>query len=404
MRSPVDSLTWTLAARFLLGDKSRVLAGTARAAIASIAIGVLAMVIGMALMSGYRHDLERRLLAGSAAVGVFPIAGAPSALEPDPLRRLTSIEGVAAVGRVVYGQGSMASGSAAEGVDLTLRGVDPGGPDLTGRPIDLASTAEGLPEIVPGAELAADLGIADGDVVRLTVLDASSVRPRFRYRSAVVREPFRSGYFEFDRSWAVVDRGFLAELTGLRGSFELTLEDPEAAGRVAEEARTLLGPDFDVRNFRNANQELFEALEWQQALLFLVLGLIVVVSTFNVASTLVVLVRERWRQLGVLAAMGTPPRQLAAVFVVYGGLVGAAGIVLGLAGGSLAAWILDEFEIIRLGSGLSSIYFLSAVPFRLRWWDLGAIGSFALLVTVAACILPARRAASLDPAAALRYQ
>jgi lipoprotein-releasing system permease protein len=392
----------SIARRFLTGGQSRLLAGTARAAIASIAIGVTAMVVGMALMSGYRHDLEHRLLAGSAAVGVFPSGLVDPATEPHAVAVLGAIPGVAAVGRVVYGQGSVAAEQGGEGLDVTLRGIDSGGADLSGRPRHLA--AGDPPEIVPGSELARRLGVAAGDTVRLTVLEASYSRPRFRYRSVRVGEPFESGYFEFDRSWALVDRGLLEELTGLAGTFELTLEEPAAADRVAGEARRLLGTDYEVRNFRDANRELFEALEWQQVLLFLVLGLIVVVSTFNVASTLVVLVRERMRELGVLAAMGAAPRDLGRVFLVYGGLVGAIGVSLGLGVGSLAAWVLDEFQLIRLGSGLSSVYFLSSVPFRLRWTDLGAIGLFSLAVTLASCLLPARRATRRDPAAALRYQ
>lgn len=398
------AFSWSVARRFLTGDKSRVLAGTARAAILSVAVGVTAMVIGMALMSGYRHDLEHRLLAGSAAVGVFPSAVVGEGASERIVAALATIPGVDSVGHVVYGQGSVATERQREGLDVTLRGIDPGGTNLAGRPVQLGKSAEGLPEIALGADLAERLGVQVGDTVRLTVLAVSALRPKFRYRSAVVGEPFRSGYFEFDRSWALVERRFLEELTGLSGTLELTLARAGEADRVAEAARRLLGADYEVRNFRNANRDLFEALEWQQELLFMVLGLIVVVSTFNVASTLVVLVRERLRQLGVLAAMGTPPGQLARIFLLYGALVGCIGVLLGLGIGSLAAWVLDEFEIIRLSSGLASIYFLSSVPFRLQGLDLAAIGLFALSVTVAACVLPARRAMRLDPSVALRYQ
>ena len=159
-----------------------------------------------------------------------------------------------------------------------------------------------------------------------------------------------------------------------------------------------------MRNFRDVNRDLFDALKLQQMALFLVLGLIVVVSTFNVASTLVVLVRERLRQLGVLAAIGASPRQLAKIFVAYGACVGFTGVLLGLALGSGISWMLDEFELIRLGSGLASIYFLSSVPFRLQVGDLAAVALFAVLITWVACIVPARRVMRLDPAKALRYE
>lgn len=396
------ALVWDVARRFLSGGESRLLAGTARAAILSIALGVAALVIAMALMSGYRHDLERRLLAGSAAVGVFPPRDGRST--EASVAALEAIDGVVAVGRVVYGQGSVSSRKRRDGLDVTFRGVDAAGSGLAGYPVALERGEDGLASVALGAELAAALGVGAGDMVRLTVLEVSLERPAFRYVSARVSELFQSGYFEFDRSWAVVERSLLEELTGLGATYELTLDDPREAGRVATEARRRLGPEYEVRNFRLVNEPLFEALRWQQLLLFLVLSLIVVVSTFNVASTLVVLVRERMRQLGVLVAVGMPPRQLGGIFLLYGVLVGVVGVASGLVAGAGVAWVLDEFEVIRLGSGLASIYFLSSVPFRLEPLELAVTGLFALLVTLGACILPARRAMRLDPAAALRHQ
>jgi len=403
--APADSrlpIALLLASRFLAGGKSRLLGGTARVAIASTALGVMAMVIAMSLMSGYRYDLERRLLAGNAAIGVYP--GAAGLGDPEQWRLLGSIEGVEGVYRVSYGQGSIASQSAVEPVDATFRGIDASGPGLAGRPVRIEARDDGLPAIALGQDLAAVLDVTTGDVVRMTVLEADLVRPRFRYRSAYVSEVFRSGFFEFDRSWAVVDRGLLEELTGLSASWELVLSQPAETSRIVSEARDLLGAGWEVRNFRDANRELFDALEVQQMLLFLVLSLIVLVSTFNVASTLVVLLRERLRQLGVLAAMGTPPRVLRTAFLVYGGVLGLSGVALGLAVGSALSWALDEFEVIRLSSDLASVYFLSSVPFRLRLIDLSAIAGFASAVILLACVLPAARAVRLDAADALRYQ
>jgi lipoprotein-releasing system permease protein len=397
-------LTLILAARFLRGTRGRLLGGTARAAIASTALGVMAMVVVMALMSGYRHDLERRLLAGNAAIGVFPGVTVSDADRSTMVERLESIDGVSTVYRVAYGQGSVTAERSGEPLDVTFRGVDPGGIGLGGSRVDLETGPDDLPAILLGEGLAEALCTSVGGVVRLTVLDLGRARPRFSYRSARVGATFRSGFFEFDRSWAVIDRQLLESLTGLAGSWEVALADPTVASEVALAARDRLGPGFEVRNFRDANRDLFEALEVQQVLLFFVLSLIVVVSTFNVASTLVVLVRERLRQLGALAAMGVEPTGLRNAFLVYGAVLGVAGVVLGVAVGSLAAWALDEFELIRLSSELASIYFLSSVPFRLRAVDLGAIALFSSIVICLACLIPARRLMRLDAASALRYQ
>ncbi len=116
------------------------------------------------------------------------------------------------------------------------------------------------------------------------------------------------------------------------------------------------------------------------------------------------LVRERLREIGVLATLGLPPRRLRALFLWYGGALGLAGTVAGVALGSLVAWLLTEFELIRFDPEVAAIYFISSVPFRVRAPELAAVALFTLAVTVAACWLPSRRAARVRPAVALRHE
>jgi lipoprotein-releasing system permease protein len=146
------------------------------------------------------------------------------------------------------------------------------------------------------------------------------------------------------------------------------------------------------------------ALDLQKLGLFVVIGLIVLVSTFNIASTLVILVRERMRDIGVLSALGLRPRQLVFVFLVYGMLLGGIGIAIGAALGSGISWLLTYFEIIRFGPEVAAIYFIDAVPFRVRPQDLAAVTAFALLITLAVSLWPALRATRIRPADALRYE
>ncbi len=186
--------------------------------------------------------------------------------------------------------------------------------------------------------------------------------------------------------------------------YEIELVDANAAGTVAEQIREILGSDFLVTDWRDLNRELFTALEVQKIALFFVLGLIVVVSTFNVASSLVVLVRERMRDVGVLASLGLSPPELRTVFLLYGGALGLAGTLCGVALGVAASWVLTEFELIRFDPDLAEIYFIDSVPFRVEAPDILAVIAFTLLVTLVACWLPARRAGSVLPATALRYE
>lgn len=409
------SFVLSLAWRFFRGRGNRLLDGTARAALIGTTLGVTAMVIAMALMSGYREDLRRKLVRGNAAVIAYPLFGSQTSWDPEKRATLETVPGVSAVRPVIYGQGSLVSDHLGDGVEVTLRGIDAvNGLDGLGD-LQLAShlqPADRLLEgkklgLVLGSDLADRLAVREGELLRLMVLGFREGRPGFKYRQAVVLGRFATGFSEFDQNWLVTDRreveGMLGTEAG-RGMLEVVVEDPDRADAVSERTRELLGGEYLVTSWRDLNRELFTALEVQQIALFFVLGLIVVVSTFNVASSLVVLVRERMRDVGVLAALGLSPGQLRTVFLLYGAGLGALGCLLGVLLGSGIAWILTEFELIRFDPEMAAIYFISSVPFKIEMADITAVVVFTLGVTLLACWIPAKRAARVRPATALRYE
>lgn len=399
-------LPWLIAWRYMVHQRSRMLSSTARAALLATALGVTAMVIAMALMTGYTEDLERKLVGLQAEV-----TAVPTGLNVDPdrdprLAAVAALQEVERVNRTTFGDGSLANPATGEDATVMLRGVDPERDPTVADPAQLATGDDGLPRILAGHQLLRRLDLAPGDAARLVVMEIDGRRPRFHYRSVRVGGSFTTGFAEFDASWVLLDR---RQLEGLRGTgglevVELHLAPGADAEAAAARIEALLGGDYAVQSARALNRELFLALELQQLLLFLVLGLIVVVSTFNIASTLVVLVRERMRDVGVLGAMGLEPRQLWWVFTLYGAFLGALGTLGGVALGSAASWLFTTFELVRFGPEIAAIYFIDSVPFRVQPLDLLAIVVFTLAVTLVACALPAYRAASVRPSLALRYE
>jgi lipoprotein-releasing system permease protein len=402
----VVSVAW----RFLRGKRSELLDGTARSALAATAIGVAAMVIAMALMSGYREDLHRKLLRGNAAVIAYPLSNEWLDLAPDVYERLLALDGVDQVRRVAYGQGSLSSVASSDALEVTLRGEGLEDGLLGLGEIQMHFSPDGrdeVPGVLVGADLERRLAAEPGESLRLMVLGARAGRPHFRYQSVRVAGTFKSGFSEFDQGMVVMDRALLERLMGggIGGSFfEFSVPGSSSPAAAATEIREALGPDFLVREWEELNAELFAALRLQQLALFFVLGLIVLVSTFNVASSLVVLVRERMRDIGVLSAIGLTPRQVQTIFLLFGLALGLVGTALGVTLGAGSSLLLTRYEVIRFGPEVAAIYFLSSVPFRVEPLDLLAVVGFTLSVMTLACWLPSLRAGRVRPAAALRYE
>ncbi len=404
-------LSWAIAWRYMLGERSQILSSTAWAAFFATALGVTAMVVAMALMTGYTEDLQRKLIGLQGEVIASPLARDGFTRDAVLLERSAGLAGVARAGRVAYGEGSLSSPALPEGVSVVLRGVEPGY-DPTARKISsdpaatLGPNAKGVPGVLLGKELQRQLAVEPDDVLRLVVLDLSDRRPRFRYRSVRFAGSFATGFAEFDASWIILDREVLLKARGATGLdvMEFKLEDPKTTEDVAQRIEEALGREWLVQRWQKLNRQLFAALKLQEGLLFLVLGLIVVVSTFNVSSTLVILVRERLRDVGVLASLGLSPRQLWWIFAIYGLSLGTLGMLAGVLVGGGAAWLITEYELVRFDPEIAAIYFIDSVPFRVELADLAAIVAFTLAVTLAACALPAIRAARVRPSVALRNE
>ena len=403
-------LTWAIAWRYMLGERSQILSSTAWAALIATTLGVTAMVIAMALMTGYTEDLQRKLIGLQGEIIASPLIADGFERYAADLGRAGELPGVARMGRVAYGEGSLSSPDLPAGVSVVLRGIEPDY-DPTVRKVAhgdptaiLAPDEAGVPGVLLGKELKRQLSAEPGEVLRLVVLDLGGSRPRFRYRSVRFAGSFSTGFAEFDSSWIILDLEVLHKARGDTGLdvMEFKLEDSGQTEEVAQSIERQLGSDWMVQRWQKLNRQLFAALKLQEWALFVALGAIVVVSTFNVAATLVILVRERMNDIGVLGSLGLSPRKLWSIFAIYGLSLGALGTLLGVLVGAGVAWLVTEFELVSFGPEIAAIYFIDSVPFRVELTDVLAIVTFSLTVTLIACSLPALGASLVRPSVALR--
>ena len=411
------SLPLEIALRYLRRRSSRLVSRVSLLAIAGVALGVAALVIAMGLLTGYRQEIQDKLIGANAEVVIFPLTMAgiaqPEALE----RRVADFPRVAATSAVIYAQGVASSEAAPDGRSVILKGIDPAtegrvaaiGRELGPPAETFGPDAGGVPGCAIGRDLAQALAVRVGDALAIAVPDASrrGVRFQVRRRAFRVGRIFQSNFYEYDSEWIFLDRSAaraLLDLPSPANVLEIRLDSIEETPAATARIRELAGDRFSVTDWRSLNGSLFSALTLQKITLFLVIGLIVAVSTFNIVATLVMSVQEKKRDIGAVSALGAPPAFFTGVFLRLGALLGGTGVLLGLLFGAAVCVVLTRGRLVRFPPEVARIYFLSSVPFLLRAKDLLLIAFFSCGVVAASSYFPARRAARLDIAECLRYE
>lgn len=361
----------------------------------AVALGVAALVVVLALMSGYRAALTQGILAASGHVLVVPAAGES---EQELARLFSGQEGVAAVGRSVFLPGLAATSPQAQGEVITLKAAEhmpPFVPELT------LEDAGPLPVAV-GEGLALRLKVKVGDTVFLQLAQSSG---RLAYIPARVAAVFATGFAELRESWLFCRFEDLVRRGGSWGTalVEVYLHDPDDARRFAEDWERKQGAKALFRSWSEMNRELFVALRWQKITLALVLSLIVGVGAFEVASALVVLITEKRRELGILLAMGATPSLVRRTVVLAGGLLGVMGVVAGMALGLALVGVLGVLEVPRFSSELASVYMVTRIPWQVRLGDVLWVVVAGTAEVFVASLAAARPLAGRQPAEVLRW-
>jgi len=375
-----------------------------------IAIGVAALVIAIALITGFQGDVQDKILGATSHVMVSDLGGQGLAGYEGLAEKIRAIPGVESVAPVVYstvlitGLGE-SSGALVKGLDFDrerqsvawLQKLE------AGRIPDGGGVREGL---LLGRELALRIGAQAGDVV--DVVTASSTlsplgllpkRKRFQ-----VTGIFNTGLYEFDSSTALVSIGVAQKLFGLEGRasyIQVKLRDIFAAPAVGETIKAALPPVVYITTWMELNKSLFSALKLEKNIMFLTITLIVIVAALNIIATLILMVMEKTRDIGILMAMGATPQSINRIFFYQGALIGVIGTALGVLLGLGWCALANAFELIKIPV---DIYQISHVPFRLRLLDLALIVGVTLAISFVSTLFPARRAAKVDPVVALKYE
>jgi lipoprotein-releasing system permease protein len=378
-----------------------------------VAVGVMALLIALALMTGLQQELRDRIVGSTAHVYVWKLGEAGLVEYDSEIDRLREVPRVTGVAPVILGQALATSGTGE--AFITIKGIDSAleadvtevGAAIRSGSLDaLEPQAAGAPEgLVIGDGLAAELGAFVGDEVTLMTpqgrLSPMGVMPRTR-RFRVVGI-FDMGLHEFDTAYAYVRLDVAARLLDRSGAdfLELKVDDVYAAPDVASWIMREMGTNYLTQDWSDLNRSLFSALWLEKMAISITVGLIVAVAALNIVASLVLLVMDKSRDIAILKTMGTSARSIMVIFMLQGLIIGLVGTAIGAIGGVAATQILDRYQLVQLPS---DVYQVTYVPFTLEPLDLALVLASAVVVCFVATIYPSRQASSLDPAQALRYQ
>ena len=377
-----------------------------------VAVGVMALILALALMTGLQGELRDRIVGSAAHIYVWKVGGGGITEPEQDTKRVRELPRVIGASPVILGKALIDSGP--EKAFITIKGIDPaleatvtdvGKAMQQGSLAALAGRDEDEPDgIVIGRDLASQLSASVGDDVSVLTpegtLSPMGMIPRTR-RFRIVGI-FSLGLFEFDSAYGFVDIDVAGHLLNRdRPDYiEARVDDMYAAPQLAEEYESRLGGAYVTQDWADMNRSLFSALWLEKMAISITIGLIVMVAALNIVASLVLLVMEKNRDIAILKTMGTGARSIRTIFMLQGLLIGLVGTTVGAVLGLGTAFILDRYRLIRIPM---DVYQISHVPFVVEGVDLAIVLVSAVLICFLATIYPSRQAAKLDPAQALRY-
>ncbi len=379
--------------------------------VSGVAVGVMALLVVLSVMSGFQEDLQRKILGANAHAIVQSYRGDIEDYA-QIITKLRKVPHVVSASPFVIGQVMVTYDKRGHGV--FLRGIDPvteyGTTDIlkhivSGSAGDL-TVENGVPWIVIGNELSSMLGVNVGD--RVTIVSPINeigplgMLPKLKqFRVAAI---FEMGMFEYDSSLVLTDMKVAGNFFGLGDAvsgIELRLDDIYKAPEVGGMAGKMLGFPYYVRDWMQMNRNLFSALKLEKFAMFVILILIVLVASFNIVSTLMMSVMDKQKEIAILKTMGATHQGIMAIFMLQGLLIGLVGTALGVSGGYILGKLLNDYQLIKLPA---DVYYLSKLPVKMKLVDFVVVSFSAVAISFISTLYPSYYAAKLDPAEPLRYE
>jgi len=408
------SYEFFIAKRYLKSKKSsKFISIITVISVVGVLIGVAALTFVLSMMNGFEKEVRSRIIGTTAHVSVLSVHNEGIENYRELMDAVKEVKHVEAVSPFVYFKAAISSKEASDGI--VVRGIDLEQErnvtdiekNLMVGTFDLKQKQDDLPGIALGATLADRLGVSLDDVVVLFSINKEDLAEGWTMPKATkfkVRGIFETGMYEYDASLSYISLGSAQRLVNLGNKvtgLEVKIDDLYKAQEVAQELDRKLGYRFYALDWMHMHKNLFSWMTLEKYAMFIVLSLIVAVAAFNIISTLIMVVIEKRKDIGILKSMGSTSPSIMKIFMFEGLVVGVIGTILGCTLGFTLCWIQKTFKVMSLPA---EIYFISSLPIDMRAFDFILVAFAAVGITFLAALYPAKRAADLAPVDAIRYE